>query len=100
MQEQLGLKLEPRGGQWTSWWWTPAEKPVPGLTLTLSLIARNKLHGLYSFFVFFFFPLFLRFFPRRSSKATVPKPQFEVATVRPNKSGESGTSLGPGRVGG
>ena len=28
-------------------------------------------------------------------KSDGPKPQFEVATVRPNKSGESGASLGP-----
>jgi uncharacterized protein (TIGR03435 family) len=28
-------------------------------------------------------------------KSDAPKPQFEVATIRPNKSGESGASLGP-----
>jgi uncharacterized protein (TIGR03435 family) len=28
-------------------------------------------------------------------KSDAPKPQFEVATVRPNKSGETGASLGP-----
>jgi bla regulator protein blaR1 len=32
-------------------------------------------------------------------KSDGPRPQFEVATVRPNKSGESGASLGP-RAGG
>ena len=33
-------------------------------------------------------------------KADGPKPQFEVATVRPNKSGEQGPRSGRGRVDG
>ena len=47
-------------------------------------------------FSFFVFPLLLSApLSAQVVKSDGPKPQFEVATVRPNKSGESGASLGP-----
>ncbi len=45
---------------------------------------------------FFVFPLLLSAsLIAQVVKSDGPKPQFEVATVRPNKSGEAGASLGP-----
>jgi uncharacterized protein (TIGR03435 family) len=46
-------------------------------------------------FSFFVFPLLAPVLSAQVVKSDGPKPQFEVATVRPNKSGESGASLGP-----
>ena len=46
-------------------------------------------------FSFFVFPLLASALSAQVVKSDGPKPQFEVATVRPNKSGESGASLGP-----
>jgi uncharacterized protein (TIGR03435 family) len=46
-------------------------------------------------FSFFVLPLLVSVLSAQVVKSDGPKPQFEVATVRPNKSGESGASLGP-----
>jgi uncharacterized protein (TIGR03435 family) len=46
-------------------------------------------------FSFFVFPLLGAVVSAQVVKSDGPKPQFEVATVRPNKSGESGASIGP-----
>ena len=46
-------------------------------------------------FSFFVFPLLASVLSAQVVKSDGPKPQFEVATVRPNKSGESGASIGP-----
>ena len=45
-------------------------------------------------FSLFVFPLVASVLSGQVVKSDGPKPQFEVATVRPNKSGESGASLG------
>src|SRR5688500_1682415 len=41
------------------------------------------------------FPLLASSVLAQTIKSDGPKPQFEVATVRPNKSGESAASIGP-----
>src|SRR5687767_8867370 len=46
-------------------------------------------------FSIFVFPFLASAFLAQTVKSDGPKPQFEVATVKPNKSGESGASLGP-----
>ena len=46
-------------------------------------------------FSFFVLPLLVSAVAAQVIKSDGPKPQFEVATVKPNKSGESGSSLGP-----
>ena len=46
-------------------------------------------------FSLFVLPLLAAPLSAQVVKSDGPKPQFEVATVRPNKSGESGASLGP-----
>ena len=46
-------------------------------------------------FSFFVLPFAVAALSAQVVKSDGPKPQFEVATVRPNKSGEAGTSLGP-----
>ncbi len=46
-------------------------------------------------FSFVFLPFVVTVLSAQVIKSDGPKPQFEVATVRPNKSGESGASLGP-----
>jgi uncharacterized protein (TIGR03435 family) len=46
-------------------------------------------------FSLFVFPLLAAVLFAQVVKSDGPKPQFEVATVKPNKSGESGASLGP-----
>lgn len=46
-------------------------------------------------FSFFVLPFAISLLSAQVVKSDGPKPQFEVATVRPNKSGESGASLGP-----
>ena len=46
-------------------------------------------------FSFFVFPLLASVLSAQVVKSEGPKPQFEVATVRPNKSAEPGASLGP-----
>lgn len=46
-------------------------------------------------FFLFVFPLLASVLSAQVVKSDGPKPQFEVATVRPNNSGESGASLGP-----
>lgn len=46
-------------------------------------------------FSIFVFPFLASAALAQTVKSDGPKPQFEVATVKPNKSGESGASLGP-----
>lgn len=46
-------------------------------------------------FSFIVLPFAISVLTAQVVKSDGPKPQFEVATVRPNKSGESGASLGP-----
>ena len=46
-------------------------------------------------FSLFVFPLLASILAAQVVKSDGPKPQFEVATVRPNNSGESNASLGP-----
>jgi uncharacterized protein (TIGR03435 family) len=46
-------------------------------------------------FSLFVFPFAVSLLNAQVIKSDGPKPQFEVATVRPNKTGESGASIGP-----
>jgi uncharacterized protein (TIGR03435 family) len=46
-------------------------------------------------FSIFVFPFLASAVLAQTIKSELPKPQFEVATVKPNKTGESGASIGP-----
>ena len=48
-------------------------------------------------FSFFVLPFVVTVLTAQVIKSDGPKPQFEVATVRPNKSGEQGARWGPAR---